>query len=214
VLLLGGFCHNRVVQASSSFAPLFGFTPTPTVVHTPTPYPTATPVREIGGVDLAISKTGDPSKVLPGEDVTFTIMVANHGQHTAVDVVITDQVPQYLDILEVTTSQGTVAIEGQEVTVEVGDVGAGFAVEIVICTRVQPNVSAPITLENVALLDSPNGGSRTSPPAMVTISDPLPPLMPDTGRVSFSWMAAMILGTAFSILGFWMERRRLKGSGS
>ena len=48
--------------------------------------------------DLAISKTG-PAKVLPGQDVTFTILVVNGGTSPAANVVVTDPTPSGLTFL-------------------------------------------------------------------------------------------------------------------
>jgi uncharacterized repeat protein (TIGR01451 family) len=74
--------------------------------------PPSTPTKE-KKPDLVITKRGEPTEALPGEEVTFTLEVTNRGQAAAVDVVVTDDISPYLEILEVTTTQGTVTIESR-----------------------------------------------------------------------------------------------------
>jgi uncharacterized repeat protein (TIGR01451 family) len=133
------------------------------VPDTPVP-PTSTPGKpKEEKPDLVIIKRGQPTKALPGEEVTFTLEVTNRGNAAAVDVVVTDEISPYLEILEVTTTQGTVTIEGQRITVYVGVVGPGFVVEIVIRTRVREDVPLPSTIEN--------------PPVVIEV-----PLLPPSGE--------------------------------
>jgi uncharacterized repeat protein (TIGR01451 family) len=211
VLFLAGWLlvQSQIVRAAPPAAPLLGITPTftptitPTftpVVPTSTPIPTPDPTR----VDPAITKRGDPSEAYPGEEVTFIIEVTNNGPHAAVDVVVTDEVPEYFDILSATTSQGTVTVDGQTIIADIGTVGPGFVVEIVIHTRLQQDAPAPLSLENVASLNSPNGGSVISNPVIITILDPL---LPVTGGTSPSWLAGTVLGVGLIILGLWLGIR-------
>jgi uncharacterized repeat protein (TIGR01451 family) len=171
---------SRDVFAAPPSLPLAGITPTPTFTPSPAPStPEATPTPEVSTADPTITKRGEPSLALPGELVTFVIEATNTGQDAAVDVVVTDTVPDYLDILNVTSSQGSVTIEGQQITVEVGTIGSGYVVEIVVETRVADNAPVPLDLSNVAVLTSPNGGERTSPPATIVVPTSR---MPETGR--------------------------------
>jgi uncharacterized repeat protein (TIGR01451 family) len=140
-------------------------TPAPPT-STPVP-PTSTPESE-KKPDLVITKRGEPTQARPGEEVTFTLEVTNRGQAAAVDVVVTDDISPYLEILEVTTTQGTVTIEGQRITVHVGVVGPGFVVEIFIRTRVREDVPLPSTIEN--------------PPVIIDV-----PLLPPTGEGASPW---------------------------
>jgi uncharacterized repeat protein (TIGR01451 family) len=210
LLLVGGlFLQGQAVRAAPPSAPLFGFTPTPTPTITSTPaHPVATSTPEVERADPAITKRGEPSEAYPGEKVTFTIEVTNNGRHAAVDVVVTDEVSKYFDILEVTTTQGTVTVDGQVVTVDVGVVGPGFVVEIVIHARLRQDTPTPLTLENVAVLDSPNGGSDRSPPTIITVSEPI---LPVTGKSSFSWLGWAILGLSVLVFGFWLSMREELG---
>jgi uncharacterized repeat protein (TIGR01451 family) len=147
--------------------------------------------KRTGKPDPAILKRVEPAEALPGEEVTFTLEATNRGQESAWGVVVTDEVSEHLQILEVTTTQGTVTIEGQKVTVDIGVIGPGFVVEIVIRARVREDAPVPLELENVAVLTSPNGGYRTS--QTVTVMVPTP-MLPVTGGQLVLWPAYVLLG--------------------
>ena len=202
IILLQGLS----AEAASPPAPALGLTPTPTPTVTPTPLPAPTPTPQVGMADPAITKRGDPEKALPGEDVTFTLQVTNQGQQAAVGVVVTDMLPEYLEIVQVVASQGTVIIEEQLVTVEVGVVGPDFVVEIVILTRVRADTPVPLDMENVALLKSDNSGDRISPPSIITIP---PPLLPPTGENKIYWPAYVVLGVVLIALSLILRKQKL-----
>ena len=147
--------------------------------------------KRTGKPDPVILKQVEPTEALPGEEVTFTLEATNQGQESAWGVVVTDEVSEHLQILEVTTTQGTVTIEGQKVTVDIGVIGPGFVVEIVIRARVREDAPASFELENVAVLTSPNGGYRTS--QTVTVMVPVP-MLPVTGGQLALWPAYALLG--------------------
>jgi len=156
--------------------------------------------------DPALIKRGEPSEALPGEEVTYTLEVTNRGNESAVGVTVTDELSEYLEILNVTTTQGTVTIEGQTVTVDVGVVGPDFVVEIVIRARVREDAPSPLELENVARLNSHNGGPRTSQMVTVTVFRPLPL----TGGLPASWLTFVLVGGGLVAAGIGMSKLRFR----
>jgi uncharacterized repeat protein (TIGR01451 family) len=57
--------------------------------------------------DLAVTKVADQTQVMVGQNVTFTVTVANKGPSTATDVVVVDPLPPGLIFVSATPSQGT-----------------------------------------------------------------------------------------------------------
>ncbi len=202
VLLLILTLQSPSVRATSAL----GITPTPTPTATATPLPTPTPTPVVGVADPAITKRGEPEEAHPGEEVTFTLEVTNQGQQSAVDVVVTDVIPEYLEILDVTATQGTATIEGQTVRIEVGVVGPDFVVTIVICTRVRQDAPAPLDMENAATLTLPDGGERISPSVVIVVPSPL---LPPTGQTIPLWLVYAVLGGSILALGVGLRKQKL-----
>jgi uncharacterized repeat protein (TIGR01451 family) len=59
--------------------------------------------------DIALTKVAQPSQVMFGENVTFTLIVHNKGPGTATDVFVDDPLPAGLVFVAATASQGTYA---------------------------------------------------------------------------------------------------------
>jgi uncharacterized repeat protein (TIGR01451 family) len=64
-------------------------TPTPTATPAPTPTPTPTPTT----FDLSVIQSGLPNPVLVGQNLTYTLTVANKGPDLATGVTVTDSLP-------------------------------------------------------------------------------------------------------------------------
>jgi uncharacterized repeat protein (TIGR01451 family) len=120
-------------------------TPSPAPIVTPTPgdgtgvAPTPTPNPNSGPLDPFIQKTTDSAIAVPGGTVRFTVTFTNSGNDPVENLVITDEVPAPFNVTGATSTQGTVSINGQTVTVNVGTVPPGGVITIVIATVVQPN---------------------------------------------------------------------------
>ena len=138
--------------------------------------------------------------------MTFTLHVVNQGNIAAVDVVVTDDIPAYLEIQEVTTTQGEITIDGQRVTVHVGTMGPEFEVQIMIRTRVRPDTPSPLTVENVAILACPNCHDRWARAEV----DIIGPGLPVTGGLGSWWMVAACLGTGLVGLSLALSKRETR----
>ncbi|MCH5377599.1 MAG: DUF11 domain-containing protein, partial [Planctomycetes bacterium] len=85
-------------------------------------------------IDLAVQKiVSDPTPNL-GENVTFTIGVANTGPDTATGVVLTDKLPAGLSFVSATTSQGT--YDSGTGTWNVGSLAPNVGASLEIAARV------------------------------------------------------------------------------
>jgi uncharacterized repeat protein (TIGR01451 family) len=60
-----------------------------------------------GTADLTITKVGESKKVRIGENITYTITLTNLGPDTATDVVFGDPLPDPLNLVSFTCSQGS-----------------------------------------------------------------------------------------------------------
>ncbi|GAA2359151.1 hypothetical protein Cme02nite_35580 [Catellatospora methionotrophica] len=110
---------------------------------------------------LAITKVGEPSPVLAGEEVTYTVTVTNNGDATATDVTVTDVLPAGVTLVNSAPLCTNVA---GTLTCGLGDLGAGQSVPLVIQVSVPANF-AGLTLTNTATV---TGGGDESPSSVTT----------------------------------------------
>jgi uncharacterized repeat protein (TIGR01451 family) len=69
---------------------------------------TAPPALAQGTADLSIAKSADTTKVALGQNVTYTITVTNLGADVATGVFLGDDVPDLLNLVSFSCSEGTV----------------------------------------------------------------------------------------------------------
>jgi uncharacterized repeat protein (TIGR01451 family) len=142
------------------------------------PTPSLTPERfddDGSGRAPAVSlvKQADRTSARPGDSIAYTITVVNSGSGRASNVVISDSLPEGLDIVEVVATRGDVVQDGRRVTVTIGDLLAGETVTIVVRGRVQEGVSSD-DLNNLAEIESgpPEGRTRQQATVQVALDRP------------------------------------------
>jgi LPXTG-site transpeptidase (sortase) family protein len=146
--------------------------------------------------DPAVTKSGDPATAQVGDTVTFTIVVSNNGPDPADNVVLTDVVPSFLTINNVTVDNpvppSDITRSGNTITINFGTVtptiGAcppafGSSCYIVTVTTVVNASAAPQSgVNNVSVATStpesnPNNNDSSAP---ITIVEPVL-TAPETG---------------------------------
>jgi uncharacterized repeat protein (TIGR01451 family) len=136
-------------QPTTAVGSGMGFTPTPTEPVTITP----TRPKDRPECKLEITKTANPTEVLPGDLVTFVIQVCNVGDKVCEDVVVSDDLPDELEVVSASASQGRAVVVGNDVRAEFGDLIPGACAELTIVARVRDDVDLCTQLENVATID-------------------------------------------------------------
>jgi len=142
--------------------------------------------------------------------VTFTISVRNPHSSSIPDVVVRDSVPSVFEITNVSTTQGTVEVNGQSVRAVIGTIDPGAVVEITISTVVRLD-TPPGQYDNVAILtsdtpmdtpsDDPGGEPEdNSSTTTVTITDAPPRQLPTTGGIT-AWTWQLLLVALVALFG-------------
>lgn len=90
--------------------------------------PGQAPQAQAGTANLSVAKTG-PATALVGDDVTYEIVVTNHGPDSAPGTVVTDQLPP--GFVFASTSPATCA-KGPPVTCSVGTVAPGSSTTVIV----------------------------------------------------------------------------------
>jgi uncharacterized repeat protein (TIGR01451 family) len=126
-------------------------------------------------VDLQVIKTGTPSPVAAGNQVTYTLTAVNDGPATATNVVVTDPLPAGTTFVSASSSVGTVAHAGGTVTANLGTLTAGQSATIDVIVSVSSAQLVPLT--NTATITgsevdtNPANNSASVNTAVVTITD-------------------------------------------
>ncbi len=120
-----------------------------------------------GSIDLEITKTDSADPVVPGESFSYTIVASNNGPSDATLVSVTDNIPDGIQITNVTTTAGTpnipasaqdtTAANNDDVTVDIGNLAAGASVTITVTATVLPATVG--SLSNVASVSTADTSS-------------------------------------------------------
>jgi uncharacterized repeat protein (TIGR01451 family) len=145
-------------------------TPTPGTPPAATPGPTKTPRPKHEKADPAITKSVNIGEAKIGDEVVFTISVTNNGPGTAEDVVVTDPIADYMDVIEATTTRGNVSSEGRTVIVTIGRVPAGDEITIRIRVRINERAQPPGGRNSVSLTTSSPGDDPSNNSSTVTFA--------------------------------------------
>lgn len=123
---------------------------------------------EIGKADLSVTKADAPDPVLVGQELTYTLMVANAGPHAATSVVLTDSLPAGATFVPATASQGT-CTGTSTVACSLGTIGSGGSATVTI--KVRPASAGTLTNQATVTADEidPNPGNNAAT-AMTTVN--------------------------------------------
>lgn len=174
--------------------------------------PTPTP-----DFDLPITKAVSPSNALPGDTVTFSINVTNDQPQTQTNVVITDSVVNFLEVVGASSSKGTASFSGQEVRADVGTLASGESVRLTITTRVRAGTAPGTIGQNVAFVNTASGSSSSSNVVTVTIGGegtptPSPTPVPAGSKLVVEKSASPASGKVGDLITFKIVVRNTGGS--
>jgi uncharacterized repeat protein (TIGR01451 family) len=143
-------------------------------VNTPPPPSSPPPSVVVPTVtDLAIVKTAEPTSVLQGKNVTYTLTVTNNGPLTDTNVQVADSLPFGVTFVSVTPSQGT-CTSGTVVQCSLGTLTVGQKVTILIVVHTVNTGSITNTATVVGALPETTLANNTSSAAINVTAPPQP----------------------------------------
>lgn len=95
-------------------------------------------------IDLSIDKSDQPDPVVPGEQLTYTVLVTNNGPSVATGVTVTDMLPAGVRFTSATSSQGTTAHDNGSVSADLGRLDPGDSATITIVSDVDAGQTSPL----------------------------------------------------------------------
>ena len=138
----------------------------------------AAPVVPAQPTDVSITKTANAPELLPGSEVTYTIVVRNEGTPDAFDVVVTDVLPAGTTFVSATPSQGTCA-GTTTITCTIGTLAGGASATIALVVTL-PSTAGPVSnTATVAMTNAdPNPANNASTVVILATSRDIPTLSP------------------------------------
>jgi uncharacterized repeat protein (TIGR01451 family) len=128
-------------------------------------------------VDLAIIKTADPTSLLKGGNVTYTLSVTNNGPVTDSGVEVADSLPAGVTFVSVTPSQGT-CTGGTLVQCTIGAMTNGQKVTIAIVVNTTTTGTIVNTATVVGALPETTLTNNTSSTTITVNAPPVPAAAP------------------------------------
>ena len=115
-------------------------------------------VKDPRTANLELVKSDSPDPVPLGEDLTYTLSIANHGPSDASSVTVTDTLPASVEFVSATPSQGSCLQMAGSVTCDLDEMAEQSSATVTI--KVVPTATG--TIVNQASVDSPLGDDNPS----------------------------------------------------
>lgn len=153
------------------------YTDTLTVIHTasgsPAVYTIICNVTELVE-NTTLTKAGtwsDAGIGILGNQITWTIVVTNPSANSMNDIVVSDSIASYLQIENVTTTHGSVSINGQNITINIATLNGNTSATIEIVTTL---IAEPIDGIATNTVTTSTNGQTASATAKVNVITSLP----------------------------------------
>jgi uncharacterized repeat protein (TIGR01451 family) len=146
-----------------------------------TPVEADDPVDVVRVVDVELRKLADPARIAPGDPTRYTLIAANRGPGDARDVVVSDQLPPGLAVVDARSSTGSCSHTQTTVRCVLGTLAAGASGQVVVDAAGEATAPAG-TLTNAAVVTTsdpdadPANDRATAPVEIVGPDDPAQPI--------------------------------------
>ena len=119
--------------------------------------------------DLSITKADSADPVSTGSELIYTLTVANAGPDTANGVEVVDELPNQLDFVSATASQGSCERTGKRITCALGALATGATATVTI--RVIPKKEGQLSnTATVTTTDTDSNAENNSDTEVTTVA--------------------------------------------
>ncbi|GAB5493034.1 MAG: hypothetical protein Phog2KO_32490 [Phototrophicaceae bacterium] len=197
----------------------FGFVQGVVAPVVPTDIPVVAPVApaNVENTGVNIQKIGSPQLALPGDTITWDIIITNGTPVDYPNFNFSDPIDSRLTILSTSSNFGTVSVDNVSNTVSyAGTIPANSVETVRIVTQLDPNIVPPFTITNTITNFSPvdtiSNTSVSSGDNVVAEVQSFPTALPNTGDIGYQYIAIrwlLIFGIfiAFGLnLFFWRRQ--------
>lgn len=148
------------------------------------------PARVITSDDLVLTKSVTPFNAMPGEIATWTIGLTNIGDVPALNVEISDEIAATMEILSVSSTSGTVTVNGQMITVRQLVLNPDQSIVVTAIVRVRNDVQPPIIINNTVTTEVGGRLLASSEANILRVT-----MLPSTGQSHWSVWRAQAVNT-------------------
>ncbi len=109
---------------------------------------------EVVDSDVYLLKRASQEVVHAGEEFYYTITIGNNGTTTAEDLILTDSIPEKLELLRVeyTNDNTSHNISGNNLTVNISELAVNETINLTVCVKVRDNVVMDEVILNKSVL--------------------------------------------------------------
>jgi uncharacterized repeat protein (TIGR01451 family) len=117
----------------------------------------------VSPADVGITIEADPSPVLAGNNLTYTLLIKNNGPATADNVAVVDQLPSGVTFVSAAAAQGTAVVVGGAVNFDLGSIasGATVAATIVVIPTAPGSIADSATVSAQEFDPNPDNNSAS-----------------------------------------------------
>ena len=129
---------------------------------------------EVVDSDVYLLKRASQEVVHAGEEFYYTITIGNNGTTTAEDLILTDSIPEKLELLRVeyTNDNTSHNISGNNLTVNISELAVNETINLTVCVKVRDNVVMDEVILNKSVLKY-NDKTKTSEDDVIVIDSNL-----------------------------------------
>ena len=139
-------------------------------------------------VDLLVEKRDSPDPVLVGDNLLYTIVIANVSGNPATQVTLTDIIPPGLNVIGANTDQGSCAITAGKVVCDLGTIGPNTPITVkILAVPTQPGAITNIVAVASTEPDT-NPNNNTATAVTTVIGRQIPDCDDRSSRGSDFWL--------------------------
>jgi uncharacterized repeat protein (TIGR01451 family) len=155
----------------------------------------ATTIQAVAVADLTLTKTTTATQALTGSTLTYTITAHNNGPASATNVTVVDDLPNGLQFVSATPSQGT-CNAADPISCNLGTLANGATATVTVLAKVTASTGTIVNTASVSATESdPNPGNGTAgTPALP--AQPATSEVPALGEWALMALAVMLGGLA------------------
>lgn len=155
--------------------------------------------------DLLIRKRALPPFALPGDTVTWEVIITNPGDIPVRDAAVTDIIPAIMQIISATATAGELTVEGQTIQWRKDVVEAREVIVITVVTQVRDDAPVPFIVNNLATLTANCIVPKSARATVISVTQ-----LANTGESPWDVYRPLVVGTITLMLaaGAWKILRR------